>query len=131
MWFLMGGGGTTGLVTLVEGDGLDAALLRGSVESYNDGWACAVSHIGWGLNEKATWRHLAARGEADSGIGVHGLVFYGKLLFSHRFSTELGGTNDTACHLDMPLRNCSLFLDDEPIVERGRIVSPEMRAPGY
>jgi 2,5-dihydroxypyridine 5,6-dioxygenase len=28
------------------------------------------------------------------------------------------------------MRNCSLFLDDEPIVMDGDIVVPEMQAPG-
>jgi 2,5-dihydroxypyridine 5,6-dioxygenase len=117
-----------GSVTRIDGDGLDAALLRGYIESYADDRAYAISHIGWGLNEKAKWHHLAATREADAEIGVHGLAFYGNVLFSMGPNTELGGTNNTACHLDMPLRNCSLFLDNEPIVERGRIVPPEMRA---
>jgi 2,5-dihydroxypyridine 5,6-dioxygenase len=120
-----------GKVTAIEGDGIDAALLRGYIESYNDERAYAISHIGWGLNEKAKWHHLAATREADAEIGVHGLAFYGNVLFSLGPNTELGGTNDTACHLDMPLRNCNLFLDDTPIVERGRIVPAQMRAAGY
>jgi 2,5-dihydroxypyridine 5,6-dioxygenase len=120
-----------GRVTSIEGDGLDAALVRGYIESYADERAYAVSHIGWGLNEKAKWHHLAATREADAEIGVHGLAFYGNVLFSLGPNTELGGTNDTACHMDLPLRNCNLFLDGEPIVERGQVVPAEMRAPGY
>ncbi len=120
-----------GRVTAIEGDGLDAALLRGYIESYRDERAYAVSHIGWGLNEKAKWHHLAATREADAEIGVHALAFYGNVLFSLGPNTELGGTNDTACHMDIPLRNCNLFLDGQPIVERGSIVPPEMRAAGY
>jgi 2,5-dihydroxypyridine 5,6-dioxygenase len=121
---------TDGKVTAIEGDGLDAALLRGYIESYHDDRAYEVSHIGWGLNEKAKWHHLAATRDADAEIGVNGLAFYGNVLFSLGPNTELGGKNDTACHLDMPLRNCNLFLDGEPIVERGRIVPLEMRAAG-
>ena len=115
----------------IEGDGLDAALLRGYIESYHDERAYAVSHIGWGLNEKAKWHHLAATRESDAEIGVHGLAFYGNVLFSLGPNTELGGSNDTACHMDMPLRNCNLYLDGAPIVERGQVVPAEMRAPGY
>jgi len=120
-----------GKVTSIEGDGIDAALLRGYIESYRDDRAYAVSHIGWGLNEKAKWHHLAATRDADAEIGVHGLAFYGNVLFSLGPNTELGGINDTACHLDMPLRNCNLFLDGEPVVERGSIIPVEMRAAGY
>ncbi len=119
-----------GRVNAIEGDGLDAELLRGYIESYRDDRAYAVSHIGWGLNEKAKWHHLAATREADAEIGVHGLAFYGNVLFSLGPNTELGGTNDTACHMDIPLRNCNLYLDGAPIVEHGRLVPPEMRPAG-
>ena len=61
-------------------------------------------------------------------IGVDALAYYGNVLFSTGPNTELGGTNDTPCHVDMPLRNCTLTLDDEVIVENGDIVVPEMRA---
>jgi 2,5-dihydroxypyridine 5,6-dioxygenase len=61
---------------------------------------------------------------------MNALAFYGNVLFSLGPNTEVGGTNDTACHLDMPMRNCSLFLDGKPIVEKGRIVPGEMRVGG-
>lgn len=119
-----------GTVRDIEGDGLDAALLRGYIESYNDPRAYAVSHIGWGLNEKAKWHHLAASREADREIGVHGLSYYGNVLFSLGPNTELGGNNNTACHLDLPLRHCDLYLDGELIVQRGEILPEDMRVTG-
>jgi 2,5-dihydroxypyridine 5,6-dioxygenase len=39
-----------GKVTNIEGDGVDAPLMRSYIESFNDDRAYAVSHIGWGLN---------------------------------------------------------------------------------
>jgi 2,5-dihydroxypyridine 5,6-dioxygenase len=117
-----------GMVTSIEGDGMDAALLRNYMDSFNDPRAYAVSHIGWGLNERANWHHFAATRELDREIGVHALAFYGNVLFSTGPNTELGGTNDTACHLDMPLRDCSLYLDNTLIVDRGRVVPREMQA---
>jgi hypothetical protein len=45
----------------------------------------------------------------------------------HRPNNELGGPNDTACHLDIPMRGCSLFLDDEPMVLDGDIAVKEMK----
>jgi 2,5-dihydroxypyridine 5,6-dioxygenase len=119
-----------GFVTRIEGDGLDAALVRGYIDSYNDPRGYAISHIGWGLNERAKWHHLAGTRERDREIGVHGLAYYGNVLFSLGPNSELGGSNDTACHLDIPMRNCSLWLDGKPIVASGRIVPLEMRAPG-
>jgi len=38
---------------------------------------------------------------------------------------ELGGSNDAGCHLDIPLRDCDLALDDKPILKAGVLVPPE------
>lgn len=48
-------------------------------------------------------------------------------MFSTGPNNELGGPNDTACHLDIPMRGCSLYLDDEAIVVDGTIVVKEMQ----
>ncbi len=61
---------------------------------------------------------------------MNALSYYGNVLFSTGPNTEVGGTNDTPCHLDIPMRNCSLYLDDQPIVVAGKIVVPELVAPG-
>lgn len=119
-----------GKVTNIEGDGMDAPLMRSYIESFQDDRAYAVSHIGWGLNERANWHHTAQSRELDFEIGMNGLAFYGNVLFSLGPNTEVGGTNDTACHLDMPMRNCSLWLDGKTVVENGRIAMDEMRVPG-
>ena len=55
----------------------------------------------------------------------------GNVLFSLGPDTEFGGANDTPCHLDLPMKNCSLWLDDELIVSRGEVVPKDMRAPGH
>ncbi|WP_413203413.1 leucyl aminopeptidase [Rhodospirillum sp. A1_3_36] len=117
-----------GWVTDIEGDGLDASLMREYMESFDDPRAFAVSHIGWGLNQNAKRYHLATSRTLDQEIGVHGLAYYGNVLFSLGPNTELGGTNDTACHTDLPMHGASLFLDGLPIVDRGRIVPEVLRA---
>ena len=61
------------------------------------------------------------------GIGMDSRAAYGNVLFSTGPNTEFGGDNDTACHLDLPMRNCSLWLDDELIVDRGQVMPADMR----
>ncbi|ODU55290.1 MAG: leucyl aminopeptidase [Acetobacteraceae bacterium SCN 69-10] len=116
-----------GHVTKIEGDGMDADLISDYLSSFDDPRAYAVSHIGWGLNERAKWFHMVETRELNRERAMNSLSFYGNVLFSTGPNTELGGTNDTACHLDLPLRNCSLTLDGELIVERGTIVPADMR----
>jgi 2,5-dihydroxypyridine 5,6-dioxygenase len=119
-----------GRVTAIEGDGMDAELVRSYIESFHDDRAYAVSHIGWGMNERANWHHMASSRSVDCEIGMHGLAFYGNVLVSLGPNTEVGGTNDTACHLDMPMRNCDLFLDGDPVVLGGKIIPDSLRVPG-
>jgi 2,5-dihydroxypyridine 5,6-dioxygenase len=51
-------------------------------------------------------------------------------MFSIGPNNELGGPNDTPCHFDIPMRGCSLYLDDELIVDAGELTVPEMRPVG-
>ncbi|MFM1653339.1 leucyl aminopeptidase [Brevibacillus sp. B_LB10_24] len=112
-----------GFVTEIEG-GFDAMLMREYIESFQDPRAYAISHIGWGLNERAKWHSLAL----DSNVfGMDGRAFYGNVLFSLGPNTELGGTNDTKCHLDIPMKNCTLYLDGKLIVKDGDVVIEEMK----
>ena len=115
-----------GRVVELDG-GADADKLRTYISSFDDPKAWAVSHIGWGLNDKAEW---TVDGRSGPGVGIDGRCYYGNVLFSTGPNTELGGKNDTACHLDLPMRNCSLWLDGEPIVLDGQLVPDDLRAPG-
>jgi 2,5-dihydroxypyridine 5,6-dioxygenase len=118
-----------GMVTKIEGNHVDAELLRSFMARYNDSRAYAVSHIGWGMDEKAQWDFMATSPLGALTNGVDGRSFYGNVLFSTGPNAELGGTNDTGCHLDLPLRGCDLFLDGQQILKQGQIVREELRAP--
>jgi 2,5-dihydroxypyridine 5,6-dioxygenase len=104
---------------------LDADLLAGYMAQFNDPDAYGISHIGWGMLETAQWSLLA---HDRRGIGMHGRSFYGNVLFSTGPNGELGGPNKTLCHVDMPMRNCTLYLDDEPVVVDGDIVVDVLKA---
>lgn len=116
-----------GKVVSIDGPAIEAELLRGYMKRWNDPRAYAVSHIGWGMDEKAQWDLLGTSPLASVTGGVDGRSFYGNVLFSTGPNNELGGTNDTACHLDLPLRDCDLYLDNELIVEKGELRPPELR----
>jgi 2,5-dihydroxypyridine 5,6-dioxygenase len=113
-----------GKITAIDG-GVDADLLREYMASFDDPDAYGISHIGWGMLETAQWSILA---HDRRGIGMHGRSFYGNVLFSTGPNGELGGPNHTPCHIDTPMRNCTLYLDDTPIVVDGDIVVDELKA---
>jgi 2,5-dihydroxypyridine 5,6-dioxygenase len=107
--------------------GLDADLLTSYIESFQDPRGYGMSHVGWGLDERAHWHGLTQFG---GGMGMELRSFYGNVMFSIGPNNELGGPNDTACHFDIPMRGCSLYLDDELIVDAGELTVPEMRPVG-
>lgn len=116
-----------GYVVDISGSGMDAQLIDSYIKSFHDDRAYAISHIGWGLNEKARWYQFAVTRQLPTEHVMNALAFYGNVLFSLGPNLEVGGDNDTACHLDLPMRRCSLWLDDTQILQDGEVVHPEMR----
>ncbi|WP_051580642.1 leucyl aminopeptidase [Pseudonocardia acaciae] len=117
-----------GFITDIRG-GLDAELIRSYMESFRDPRGYGMSHVGWGLDERAHWHGLWPP-SFPGGMGMELRSVYGNVMFSIGPNNELGGPNDTACHLDIPMRDCSLFLDDEPVVIDGDVVVEEMKPAG-
>ena len=50
-------------VTAIEGGGADAQLMRGYLAAWGDREAYAVSHVGFGLNDKARYEALSMCGQ--------------------------------------------------------------------
>ena len=112
-----------GTIIDIRGE-LEADILRDYMDGFDDPRAFGISHIGWGLSEKARWSGLATD---TRGMGMEARGFLGNVLFSTGPNKELGGSNDTLCHVDVPMRGCSLFLDGKPIVVDGEVVVEELR----
>jgi 2,5-dihydroxypyridine 5,6-dioxygenase len=106
--------------------GVDARLLEDYLAGFDDTRGRAVSHIGWGCNENARWCHKA---NSTGGFGQEARAFYGNTMFALGPNLELGGTNDTPAHVDIPMRGCSVYLDDEPILLDGEFAIDELRRP--
>ncbi|QXZ09577.1 2,5-dihydroxypyridine 5,6-dioxygenase [Comamonas sp. Y33R10-2] len=106
-----------GFVTSIQG-GLQADLLKEYMASYEDPQAYAVSHIGWGLQPRAHWSMLAHYNK-ETHIGMDARAFEGNFLWSMGPNNEAGGSRTTACHIDIPMRNCSVAIDAEYTVIDG------------
>ena len=114
-----------GWITDIRG-GLEAQIVKSYMDSFNDRRGYGMSHVGWGMNPNAKW-HNFVPGTFEGGMGMEPRSFYGNVMFSTGPNNELGGPNDTHCHLDIPMRNCSLFLDDQAIVIDGDIVVKDIQ----
>lgn len=114
-----------GYIRSIEG-GFDAEFMRNFMDSFNDPEAYAMAHVGWGLMTRAHWSTLGLY-DRQATIGMDARAFAGNFLFSSGPNTEAGGTRDTPCHLDIPLRNCSLSLDGEPMTINGKVMAEDQR----
>ena len=56
-------------------------------------------------------------------------TFPGNFLFSTGPNTQGGGKRATRGHYDVPMRDCTVSLDNAVIIERGRLVDPAMVVP--
>jgi 2,5-dihydroxypyridine 5,6-dioxygenase len=115
-----------GYVTAIDG-GLDAELLRDYMEAFDDPEGYAMSHIGWGLQDRARWSTLGLY-DREQTIGMDARAFAGNFLFSLGPNTEVGGNRNTACHIDVPLRHCTVLLDKDAVVRDGRVVAEKVAA---
>jgi 2,5-dihydroxypyridine 5,6-dioxygenase len=112
-----------GYATRIDG-GVEAALLRDYMESFADPEAYAISHIGWGLQPRARWSTLGLL-DREAHIGMDARAYEGNFLFSLGPNNEAGGSRTTACHIDIPLRGCTVSLDDLVVVDKGKVVNEE------
>lgn len=108
-----------GFITEITGD-VDADLLKDYMESFDDPEAYAISHIGWGTQTRARWSALSLY-DREQTIGMDARAFAGNFLFSTGPNNEGGGSRVTPCHIDIPMRNCSVFLDGVPMVTAGKV----------
>src|SRR5215470_14340266 len=100
--------------------GADAERIRDYMARWEDPNAYGISHAGWGLPERGLWHALSLYG--NTATGLDGRVFEGNFLLSTGPNHAAG--RRSRCHFDIPMRQCSIFLDGTPIAEsvggRGR-----------
>jgi 2,5-dihydroxypyridine 5,6-dioxygenase len=105
-------------VTRISGDGLDAELMREYFAAWGDREAYAVSHVGWGMNERARWDALVMYDRADVN-GTEQRAFAGNFLYSTG-ANEVAGRH-TLGHFDLPFRHCTVELDGKAVVREGKL----------
>jgi 2,5-dihydroxypyridine 5,6-dioxygenase len=107
-----------GYVVGIEG-GLDAQLIQDYLDSWEEPDVFAASHIGFGAHPRAQWSALAFY-EKDEVIGMDGRCFKGNFLFSTGPNRETGRLVEA--HLDIPMRGCDVYLDDDRLIAEGRML---------
>jgi len=119
-----------GHIVKLEG-GLDAKLMRDWLDDNKTGPddrdPYAVSHLGWGMNPQARWYGIALNGDSPERSRAAARVFPGNFLFSTGPNSEGGGKRRTRGHYDVPMRDCTVILDNEVVIEKGKLVDEKMK----
>lgn len=102
----------------IRGDGADAEMFRRYLEGFGEKDAYAVSHVGFGLNENARYEALTCYDRRDTN-GTELRAFAGNFLFSTG-ANEFAG-RFTHGHFDLPVRGCTVKLDDTEVVSGGQV----------
>ncbi len=105
-------------VTAIDNPGVDAELMRSYLAAWGDREAYAVSHVGYGLNRAARWDSMAMYDRRDFN-GTELRAVAGNFLYSTG-ANEVAGRH-TLGHFDLPVRQCTIRLDGETVVDAGNL----------
>lgn len=105
-------------VRKITGDNLDAELFREYLSAWKDPMAYGLSHVGWGMNPRARWESLALYDKRDI-QSTEFRAWAGNFLWSTG-SNQYAGRFSLG-HFDLPMRGCSIFLDDTAVVLDGAL----------
>ncbi len=119
-----------GFIRKVDG-GADAKIfthwLDRNRRSANDMDPYAVSHLGFGLHPNVHRDYIFHTGPNLERLTAAARVFAGNFLFSTGPNTDMGGKRDTKGHIDMPMCDCTVLLDGQPIMVDGRFEDARLR----
>jgi 2,5-dihydroxypyridine 5,6-dioxygenase len=109
----------------VAGDGVDAILFREYLGAFGDRESLATSHVGWGMNQFARWDAAQLYDRRET-WGTEARAWAGNFLYSTGANETAG--RFTAGHFDLPMRNCTVLLDERVVVRDG-VLAPDLAAP--
>ena len=81
----------------------------------------AEARVGWGVQDLAHWSVMGFY-DGEASIGMDPRACDGNFLWSTGPNKEAGGDRDTACHIDIPMRDCTVMIDNETVVKDGKLV---------
>jgi 2,5-dihydroxypyridine 5,6-dioxygenase len=117
-----------GYIRDIQG-GADARLISDHMVSWRDPEVYALGHQSIGLHPNGRWDGPAVYGW-DS-LGMDARIFYGCYLLGTGPNTLGGGKRNTPCHFDIPMRNCTLEIDGEKILDNGSVVAEDLQVKGH
>jgi 2,5-dihydroxypyridine 5,6-dioxygenase len=109
--------------------GVDALLLRKHIESFNEENAWMAGHMGWGTDKRALWAVQALQMAEPGSSSADAEAFYGNVQIEIGSNNDVNfrGRNASKAHLGHCMLNCSLYLDEEKIIDKGQFLPEELK----
>ncbi len=116
-----------GRVVQIEG-GVDAFLLREWLAAQRMPCAYEVGVVGWGTDHRSRWDRVSWHFYEPAGV-MDSESYYGNIRIGlgNNASAMLRGENRCKPHIDIQLRNCDVWVDEEQIIEAGEFTRPDWR----
>lgn len=89
--------------------------------TFKDPQAYAISHIGWGLQPRASWTTLGLY-DREATIGMDARAYEGNFLFSLGPNNEAGAAARRPAISTSSLRRCTVRLDGRELVREGKVL---------
>ncbi len=120
-----------GRVVALEG-GRDAARIRAALEAGGTEAAYMAGHMAWGMDPRARWEMPLPQFADGRFSGADAEAFDGNVQIEIGSNDDVafGGRNRSTVHLGLCLRRASLWLDEAPVIVRGRFVPEALRPAG-
>ena len=109
-----------GFIVDIKGSGTDALVMAEYFEAWNDPAVYALSHVGWGVMPQARWSAFEVY-DAQTLIGQELRSTAGNFMWSTGVNRFVG--RETHAHLDIPMRGCTVEIDEVAVVRNGQLVT--------
>jgi 2,5-dihydroxypyridine 5,6-dioxygenase len=108
--------------------GVDALLLREWLAAQADPRAYVLGLLAWGTDHRARWDRVAWHLQEPAGV-MDSESFLGNVRIGLGANTSamLRGNNPCHAHLDIQLRGCDVWLDEQLVIKAGEFTNPEWR----
>ncbi len=121
-----------GKIVSIKG-GAMAKMIDSLLTSFNEESSLLSGHLAFGTDPKAQWTAEAHQVPAAGGGGADAEAYYGNV------QVEIGSNNDVMfrgsniakAHIGLCSLNCSMWLDDDPVLIEGEYQPDELRVAKF
>ena len=121
-----------GKIVSIEG-GVMAKMIDALLTGFNEEHSIMAGHLAFGTDPQAQWTAEAAKFPVTGGGGADAEAYYGNVQVEIGSNTDVmfQGRNSAKAHLGLCSLNCSVWFDEEQILDHGEYVHDELKVDAF